>query len=284
MPTPVNNTTGVEELDVLQDIMRDSSHFDAGDMDLASLMSEMSLPTFTGIPASTMPAANSSSQEPSNLEQISPAAPPMWEIREETQSTSPTGTITRQPGTRQASSRPAAPTVNQPAASVTSRSGLGRARHRVTTCPPPGSQSTMSYPQTKPEITSSVTHKPGGQLKKMIGDKFPQLNSKEINKYLKYVKETSSGEAMTVDRAFKRAIELIELDYPPVSPSSGLPSEKPVSCVICHEALNTKHVLGLECGHSFHRDCVDQWFATQNHTCPTCRAHQPPPDEYPPLN
>ncbi len=26
----------------------------------------------------------------------------------------------------------------------------------------------------------------------------------------------------------------------------------------------------LECGHCFHKDCVDVWF-TQNLTCPNCR-------------
>lgn len=41
-----------------------------------------------------------------------------------------------------------------------------------------------------------------------------------------------------------------------------------MSCSICYEAFKNKTNIG--CGHSFCKECIDQW-AQRNNTCPLCR-------------
>lgn len=41
-------------------------------------------------------------------------------------------------------------------------------------------------------------------------------------------------------------------------------------CSICLE--NVVNAKRLQCGHEFHRGCIDQWLATHT-TCPNCRAY-----------
>lgn len=53
-------------------------------------------------------------------------------------------------------------------------------------------------------------------------------------------------------------------------------------CIICHEELNKDSASMLDCGHSFHTECVRKWFREQS-TCPTCRNHALLPDEFPVL-
>lgn len=103
-------------------------------------------------------------------------------------------------------------------------------------------------------------------------------------KYLKRVKEDTDAQGIKVakNKVLELVSNLVSLDYPSAPPDST--SVVPIStCVICHEALNLQRVSELGCGHSFHKACVDAWFATQNHTCPTCRSHEPPLDMFPPL-
>ncbi|NBO72495.1 MAG: hypothetical protein EBU66_18855 [Bacteroidetes bacterium] len=54
------------------------------------------------------------------------------------------------------------------------------------------------------------------------------------------------------------------------------------SCSICHDNMIVHQtVVDLECNHSFHEQCILNWFRRQN-TCPNCRAHvgsTPTPDE-----
>lgn len=107
---------------------------------------------------------------------------------------------------------------------------------------------------------------------------------KEIIKYLKRVREETQGMKVTPTIALERVSELVALDYPVTSPTCSAPPRPANTCVICHEALNSQVVSRLGCDHEFHKECVDQWFATQNHTCPTCRSHQPPIDMFPPLS
>jgi hypothetical protein len=47
---------------------------------------------------------------------------------------------------------------------------------------------------------------------------------------------------------------------------------KPFFCSICQEHLKAHAEVyrSLGCGHSFHIDCVDEWFK-DNHTCPLCK-------------
>lgn len=47
-------------------------------------------------------------------------------------------------------------------------------------------------------------------------------------------------------------------------------------CVICLDTIDEKDLYTLECKHTFHRKCIQEWFQTQlqQHntlTCPTCR-------------
>ena len=88
---------------------------------------------------------------------------------------------------------------------------------------------------------------------------------------------------VTPSIALQLVSELVETDYPSTPPDTSVPVVPEKTCVICHEALNLLAVSRLGGGPDFHKACVDQWFATQNHTCPTCRSHQPPVDMFPPL-
>jgi hypothetical protein len=42
-------------------------------------------------------------------------------------------------------------------------------------------------------------------------------------------------------------------------------------CPICMEEFSEKTKVFLQCGHSFHKDCIDTWI-TSNANCPVCRA------------
>ena len=42
-------------------------------------------------------------------------------------------------------------------------------------------------------------------------------------------------------------------------------------CPICLEKITLKSSDKLECGHLFHKDCLDKWFMN-NYTCPMCRS------------
>lgn len=47
-----------------------------------------------------------------------------------------------------------------------------------------------------------------------------------------------------------------------------------VDCVICLELLDDGHkrcVVALDCGHSFHGQCIDEWVQRKNDSCPVCR-------------
>ena len=43
------------------------------------------------------------------------------------------------------------------------------------------------------------------------------------------------------------------------------------TCSICLEGISKNNNTGLDCGHSFHADCVNTWFSGHN-TCPNCRS------------
>jgi len=53
-------------------------------------------------------------------------------------------------------------------------------------------------------------------------------------------------------------------------------------CVICHEELASQKTSTLDCGHTYHIECIRKWFKEQS-TCPTCRNHALLPDEFPAL-
>jgi hypothetical protein len=53
-------------------------------------------------------------------------------------------------------------------------------------------------------------------------------------------------------------------------------------CLICNEkVLESQDPCILHCGHSYHSDCIQQWFLIKDNTCPHCRARsncQHPPN------
>ncbi|XP_071111299.1 E3 ubiquitin-protein ligase TTC3-like [Haliotis cracherodii] len=53
-------------------------------------------------------------------------------------------------------------------------------------------------------------------------------------------------------------------------------------CAICHEELENQETRDLDCGHTFHVECIRTWFKEQS-TCPNCRVHALLPDDFPTL-
>ncbi|WAR04997.1 DZIP3-like protein, partial [Mya arenaria] len=64
---------------------------------------------------------------------------------------------------------------------------------------------------------------------------------------------------------------------------SELFKEEEDPCVICHEEMDLKQVVTLQCGHIFHDECIRKWFQEQS-TCPNCRVHALLTDEFPSLD
>ncbi|XP_063684722.1 uncharacterized protein LOC134818930 isoform X2 [Bolinopsis microptera] len=190
---------------------------------------------------------------------------------------------------------PSRPPVRGRGRARTQRSGQSTVPPVVGSNQPVGSVSPRQVEQpTQPKVPGPpATRAPGARsgpergaaLKNRIKEKFSFLSEKEINKYLKRVKEDTDAQGIKVTPtiALLRVSELVELDYPSTPLNTSVPVVPEKTCVICHEGLNLMAVSRLGCGHDFHKKCVDQWFATQNHTCPTCRSHEPPVDMFPPL-
>jgi len=64
------------------------------------------------------------------------------------------------------------------------------------------------------------------------------------------------------------------------SKSSVFGVEEP--CVICYEDMTRESSQKLNCGHTFHKECICSWLNEQR-TCPVCRHHALLPDEFPAL-
>jgi len=45
-------------------------------------------------------------------------------------------------------------------------------------------------------------------------------------------------------------------------------------CSICYEEITVISKTKLDCGHSFHQDCLDKWYINSP-TCPLCRSQIP---------
>lgn len=59
--------------------------------------------------------------------------------------------------------------------------------------------------------------------------------------------------------------------------TKDLDDEGEAQCNICIEPLNVGDLIScLYCGHFYHRECIETWFAT-NSSCPTCRKVYLPP-------
>lgn len=41
-------------------------------------------------------------------------------------------------------------------------------------------------------------------------------------------------------------------------------------CCICYEKCDLPSMIVLYCGHSYHKECIQEWFV-ENNTCPYCR-------------
>lgn len=53
-------------------------------------------------------------------------------------------------------------------------------------------------------------------------------------------------------------------------------------CLICLESLNSNKTETFPCNHTFHRNCLEEWFKTER-TCPLCRKLLLFNDEFPRL-
>ncbi len=61
-----------------------------------------------------------------------------------------------------------------------------------------------------------------------------------------------------------------EIEAPRVT-ESDLEANKN-ECTICLEEIDeTGDNLKLNCGHSFHIDCIGEWITNNKNTCPNCR-------------
>ncbi len=85
--------------------------------------------------------------------------------------------------------------------------------------------------------------------------------------------------AMTfMDHIIDREAELPKLtleDMERICPAQEIEVEKiNDTCTICLNTFQEKATIRtLECGHTFHMDCIDQWMiGKEEPTCPTCRA------------
>ncbi|XP_026183559.1 E3 ubiquitin-protein ligase TTC3 isoform X2 [Mastacembelus armatus] len=66
-----------------------------------------------------------------------------------------------------------------------------------------------------------------------------------------------------------------------VTHASALNMEDP--CIICHDDMSPDDIYVLACRHGFHDECIRSWLKEQS-TCPTCRDHALPVDEFPVLS
>lgn len=48
----------------------------------------------------------------------------------------------------------------------------------------------------------------------------------------------------------------------------------PTLCTICAEEESTEPLATLPCGHSFHANCIVNWFRCGHETCPNCRSEE----------
>ena len=42
-------------------------------------------------------------------------------------------------------------------------------------------------------------------------------------------------------------------------------------CCICVDKIKENKVRLINCNHSFHKDCIEEWFRKGNLNCPICR-------------
>jgi len=60
--------------------------------------------------------------------------------------------------------------------------------------------------------------------------------------------------------------------YLPEEPFSSEKNYLPEICIICLEEFNIdKAITTLECNHSYHLECINDWFKNKKTTCPCCK-------------
>ena len=80
--------------------------------------------------------------------------------------------------------------------------------------------------------------------------------SKSKSKSNSYTRFRRKRAAKTLQRTFRKAL------------NQGI-------CAICVGSIfNTTNMKTLNCGHKFHKNCIDRWFKVNN-ICPTCSRVQP---------
>ncbi|NXY84664.1 DZIP3 ligase, partial [Alcedo cyanopectus] len=63
-------------------------------------------------------------------------------------------------------------------------------------------------------------------------------------------------------------------------PTYTVSSDDP--CTICHDELRGDSC-ALQCGHCFHKECIQRWLKQHSSTCPICRTHAVLPEDFPEL-
>ncbi len=58
----------------------------------------------------------------------------------------------------------------------------------------------------------------------------------------------------------------------------SLDSSNSINCTICLSSLHNNNNITLQCYHTFHNDCINEWFNNEattklNNTCPICRTN-----------
>ncbi|XP_077597475.1 E3 ubiquitin-protein ligase TTC3 [Stigmatopora nigra] len=138
------------------------------------------------------------------------------------------------------------------------------------------------------------------EAEKQLGTMFPNYNRSDFKKFFNE-SSWSNGSSVNLqevvnivsqkilDSQGATAMATPGLDLPPVYWKTGY--QKPAqprelnlddSCVICFEEIRQDDHCVLECGHTFHNQCIEQWL-TKNSTCPNCRKLALSPNDFPVL-
>lgn len=65
-------------------------------------------------------------------------------------------------------------------------------------------------------------------------------------------------------------VEILEEDVRPIVQYGNIGVDPNDDCPICFKTLATETIVKTNCGHAFHKSCIDTWLS-RHETCPLCR-------------